>query len=60
MAAKDGDGYFESYADAEVHKLMLKDEPRTLAYRVSPETAHTPGLGVATMPIPLNTSGHAT
>lgn len=26
-------GYFESYDDFEVHKLMLEDEPRTLAYK---------------------------
>lgn len=26
-------GYFDSYDDFEVHKLMLEDEPRTLAYK---------------------------
>ena len=27
------DGYFSSYQDLDVHKLMLKDRPRTLAYK---------------------------
>ncbi|CAL1538152.1 unnamed protein product, partial [Lymnaea stagnalis] len=33
MAANSGDNYFSSYNDLSVHELMLKDRPRTLAYR---------------------------
>ena len=28
-----GDKYFDSYDDLEVHRLMLSDSPRTEAYR---------------------------
>lgn len=27
------DGYFTSYSDLDIHELMLKDKPRTLAYK---------------------------
>jgi len=30
---KDDDGYFSSYNDIQVHKLMLQDKPRTEAYK---------------------------
>lgn len=33
MAAGDGSDYFSSYSDLSVHTLMLKDKPRTLAYK---------------------------
>lgn len=32
-AANSSDAYFSSYDDLNVHELMLKDKPRTLAYR---------------------------
>ena len=32
-ATGDNDGYFSSYEDLDVHKLMLKDQPRTKAYQ---------------------------
>ena len=33
MAASESDEYFSSYDDLGVHELMLKDRPRTLAYK---------------------------
>lgn len=33
MATGDGSDYFSSYSDLSVHTLMLKDKPRTLAYK---------------------------
>ena len=33
MAKSEGSSYFNSYCDLSVHELMLKDRPRTLAYR---------------------------
>ncbi|XP_062569417.1 uncharacterized protein LOC134231473 [Saccostrea cucullata] len=33
MAAGEGSDYFKSYGDLSVHTLMLKDKPRTLAYK---------------------------
>ncbi|GFS15026.1 protein arginine N-methyltransferase 1 [Elysia marginata] len=35
---QDASGYFSSYNDLSVHQLMLKDRPRTLAYRKFFET----------------------
>ena len=35
---QDVGGYFSSYNDLSVHQLMLKDRPRTLAYRKFFET----------------------
>lgn len=33
MESKEGSDYFSSYGDFSVHTLMLKDKPRTLAYK---------------------------
>lgn len=33
MATGDGSDYFSSYSDLSVHTLMLRDKPRTLAYK---------------------------
>ena len=33
-----GDQYFDSYGDINVHRLMLEDAPRTLAYKQALES----------------------
>jgi hypothetical protein len=38
VAAED---YFESYEDLGVHHLMLRDRPRSEAYRKVPSALHT-------------------